>query len=464
MIFNKIFNTIRFNLALPSYLIKNKFIIERNNKFKNIFSTLNFIFKTSSWSFTNSINMDNIFNVKNFIKYSFFIIFISIVFIHKIDSVLLTYVQFTIWKSSSLLYIIAINFYLYTFFIFKIISDIFFIFFSKFFYINNSWTKRISKKQTNYTYDKTHFSKMFKNINYSENFINILNNTFNYNNSNKNFNILFKKLYNVLDLNINEVSPIKSININKFNSYTIQEDFKNLKNDFILQTQNVSIIDNNVQNLNKLNFNFINLKLNFLQNIEYYKWLYKYSLIHSRSFTESQYLNLKIAPIGSNFNTYNTLQDGTIFNYYFNSLDYRFKLNTIKFDFNNVVNNTFINKLYLPNNWMHSFSSLNTNFKWYQDRYTLTNEFYFKNLINRPQLNFNLNFKFDKKVITKYNLSSDDDLFNITNCLWHFKIFNLINQTSYFINLPKCDLELNVFTFKNDLKKIIFLNNEFNNK
>jgi hypothetical protein len=112
---------------------------------------------------------------------------------------------------------------------------------------------------------------MFKNINYSENFINILNNTFNYNNSNKNFNILFKKLYNVLDLNINEVSPIKSININKFNSYTIQEDFKNLKNDFILQTQNVSIIDNNVQNLNKLNFNFINLKLNFLQNIEYYK-------------------------------------------------------------------------------------------------------------------------------------------------------------------------------------------------
>lgn len=129
MIFNKIFNTIRFNIALPSYLVKNKFIIERSNKFKNIFSTLNYIFKTSSWSFTNSINIDNILNIKNFIKYSFIVLCISIIFIHRLDEAVFIYFQFTIWKSSSLLYFIAVNIYLYTFFIFKITSDVIFIFF-----------------------------------------------------------------------------------------------------------------------------------------------------------------------------------------------------------------------------------------------------------------------------------------------------------------------------------------------
>lgn len=463
MIFNKIFNTIRFNIALPSYLVKNKFIIERSNKFKNIFSTLNYIFKTSSWSFTNSINIDNIFNIKNFIKYSVIILFISIIFIHRLDEAILAYFQFTIWKSSSLLYFIAVNIYLYTFFIFKITSDIIFIFFSKFFYINNSWNKRIWNKQTKYTYDKISYNRMFKNINYSEDIISILNNTFNENNVHKNFSILLKKLYNVLDLNFNETAPVKNINLNKFHNYVINDDFITLENGLTVLNKNASVIDDSVQNLNKLNFNFTNLKLNFVQNIEYYKWLYKYSLIHSRSFTESQYLNLKIAPIGSNFTTYNTLQDGTIFNYYFNSIDSRFKLNTINFNFNNVLNNTFINKLYLSNNWIKSFTSLSSNFKWYQDRYTLTNDFYFKTLTNNVKLNLNLNNSTVKILTAPFNVNNNDEMLNIMNYLLHFKIFNLINQTSYFINLPKCNMETGVFKFKNDLKKIIFLNNEINN-
>lgn len=463
MIFNKIFNTIRFNIALPSYLVKNKFIIERNNKFKNIFSTLNYIFKTSSWSFSNSINVDNIFNLKNFIKYSFIIILISTICINRLDITILTHLQFTIWKSSSLMYFIALNIYLYTFFIFKVISDIFFMLFSKFFYIKNSWIKLKLNKPTNYTYKKINYNKMFKNINYSNDIINILNNTFNIKTSGANYTILIKKLYNILYLDLNEVSPVKSININKMYNYVTTKNFANINNETVILNKNINIADISALNTNKLNINLINLKVNFLQNIEYYKWLYKYSLIHSRSFTESQYLNLKIAPIGSNFNTYNTLHDGTIFNYYFNSIDERFKFNTISFNFNNVLNNSHTAKLYLPNDWLNSFSSLNANFKWYQIRYILTNEFYFKTLINSLQLSLNFNNINSKTAIVTKDVIDINQLLNITSYLLHFKIFNLINKTSYFINLPVCTMNLGVFKFKNDLKQIIFLNNEINN-
>ena len=112
---------------------------------------------------------------------------------------------------------------------------------------------------------------MFKNINYSEDIISILNNTFNENNMHKNVSLLLKKLYNVLDLNFNEIAPAKSINLNKFHNYVINDDFITLENGLTILNKNASVIDDSVQNLNKLNFNFTNLKLNYVQNIEYYK-------------------------------------------------------------------------------------------------------------------------------------------------------------------------------------------------
>lgn len=458
MIFNKIFNTLRFNIALPSYLVKNKFIIERNNKFRNIFSTLNHMFKTSSWSFNNSINMDNTFTFKNFIKYILITAMIVFIFIYRFDLMISNHFIFILWKSSSLFYLILLNIYLYSFFIFKVLNDFLMRFFYKTFYIKKSWNKKELNTVKTFTYSK------LNNINYSDSINSLIHNNFNLNIAKLEVSILVKNIYNILDLNINEVSPIKDTIINKFETSIIKQDkvCNVIENE--LKQLNVNLTDNTILTSNKLNFNFSNLKLNFIKNIEYYKWLYKYSLVHSRSFSESQYLNLKITPIGSNLNTYNNhITDNTVFNYYFNSLDSRFKLNLINLNFLNFVNIKFNNNLYNPNSWLQSFSSLMYNFKWYQQRYQLTNEFYCKILINILQLNNKLFTSNKVNKINQFVLISDNNLLNISTYTLHFKIFNLINNTSYYINLYNFNVDAGNYSFKNDLKKIIILNNEVNN-
>jgi hypothetical protein len=48
MIFKKLFNLIKNNQNFPYFNFKNKFLIERNNKIKNIFTRLNYILKATT--------------------------------------------------------------------------------------------------------------------------------------------------------------------------------------------------------------------------------------------------------------------------------------------------------------------------------------------------------------------------------------------------------------------------------
>lgn len=442
MIFNKIFNLLRYNNTTPSYLIKNKFFLERTNKFKNIRSTLNNMYKTYNWSFNQSINIDNNYNFKLIIKLITTILVLSLLTEVNYLSMILNHLEFTIWKSCDLFFMILNGFLMYFIITFKIIWTK-----SYNFYINNKFIlvsqNKLTHKINTYNADKT------------------LATSADYRIVNKDDANRFIKLYKFLWLNTNNTKPIKHWWTGFNRNYVLKNTNNSLviyKNNF----QNTLLITSDNKNYNFFK-NTNKNSVNYLKNLEYYKWLYKYSTVHSRSLAEAGHLAKKITTITNKNLTNKNLTNINTLNYYFKSPELQKNLlnlsNILNFESQKNLNPSSSNVLINNNVWLKSFSELNLNFKWFFFKYMSTNEVNFKlinlrtsvtefNKFGPQKSNQNLNNKprVKKQIFTQF----------INNVLYYKFLINNSNS-NFFVKNTNYKLVTNKINFKNDLTKFILL-------
>lgn len=395
MIFKKLFNLIKNNQNFPYFNFKNKFLIERNNKIKNIFTRLNYILKATTWALNDSINVDKNYNIKNILKFCFLIVLIIIIYLTIIELSLVQHIYFIVWASSGSVEFVVSSITTFCITIVKLIFNIIFEIFHTLLRPKYDVIKSNSIKNQ----DKADFITDFY-LTRCENMLNLvefndmkLYNNFLYENG-------FISFYNLMYTTVTYKWLNKSIN----NSYTY-----NFQNNFVNCFQNINdssllILLNYCQSSYKFNFNLDNTFTNEFKNKEFSKWLYKYSIIHSRSFFEAQFLNLKLLPLGHIINKTETLDNNNIFNVFFNNINSKYYFYQNNFiNFNITLQNL---KLDYFNN-IEVFKNLISNFRFFNLKFKNLTTFFTKNI--KIELKHN-NYFNNKLTTTKYKLNTDDVL------------------------------------------------------
>lgn len=271
------------------------------------------------------------------------------------------------------------------------------------------------------------FNNLFKTF--------ILNNNFNldslkliFNNFNTT-NFFFKSFYktsNYLNLTSSSIFFFKTLSF-EYNRYVFFNFYKNLN--FKNQVWNkFNIFSLDSLNLNSLNFKFyrdLNLLTKyeelfdldrrgnmFFENLQQYRWMYKYSLLHRNVFKNLTNLNINILWLDSNF-TKTSLKNNLIFSNIYESLNF------INKSSKNLKNN-YLNHLVNSYSWVikrnYLFSNLNSQ---------LLN-LNFKKPLNFSEFSYSLN-----KTINFLNTFEFNLFFKVLNPSFNY-VFLTINQFNVF--------------------------------
>lgn len=446
MIFKKLFNLIKNNQNFPYFNFKNKFLIERNNKIKNIFTRLNYILKATTWILNDSINVDKNYNIKNILKIFFLIVLIIIIYLTIIELSLVQHIYFIIWASSGSIEFMVSSVTTFCITTIKLIFTIIFEIFHTILKPKYDVVKSNSIKNQ----DKVNFINDFYLTRY-ENILNLvefndmkLYNNFLHENG-------FINFYNLIYTTIKYNWFKKSIN----NSYTY--DFKN---NFVNYFQNINdssllILLNYCQSNYKFNLNLDNVFGNEFKNKEFSKWLYKYSIIHSRSFFEAQFLNLKLLPLGHVINKTETLNNNNIFNIFFNNIDHKYYFYQNNFNNFNITLQNF--KLDYFNN-IEIFKNLILNFRFFNLKFKNLTTFFTKNITTGLKYNND----FNNELITIYDKSNSDDMlrWKVSTTLEILNKEITLLSKAFFYNQLNLLLEINTnSTYNNFCRDNYIINN-----
>ena len=420
MIFKKLFNLIKNNQNFPYFNFKNKFLIERNNKIKNIFTRLNYMFKATSWSVNDSINVDKMYNIKNFFKFFSILAVLVVIYLNIIDFNVIQTLLFLTWSSSNYVEFI---FTTVTTVIWVVLRTLFIVFFELFHVMfkleqNSKINDRTATKHEGRTYNLINYSYLTR----YEDVLNLVEFNDTKLKNNKIYEQNFVFLYNILN-----TQPINTkLNLLILDCFDNTISKTNTNNYYTHNYKTLSFILNNSKLLNKFNLNTENLLNNELKKIEINKWLYKYSTIHSRSFFEAQFLNLKLLPIGNNINKTETLNTNNIFNFLFNDVTSKYFLyNNLNLHDNSNILNNFTNFSYFKN--INIFQNLPLNYRFFNLKFkNLTTLFYKNNtfLLKTSNLSNNNKLKLTEKTILFYdyytlNKINDINILYISNVLFY---------------------------------------------
>ena len=485
MLFQRLYNWIKYKTLPPSVLFKNRLFLERDSKHRRIFTNFGLTFRNSKWT-----NYET-YNIKDQFKYSFlkiiipiFIFFLIIFFMTHVNNFYINfyyynYVAFYFWTISDCLdYYLSFVVWSITSF-FSIISNLIY---SYFFFINFSDTQNVKKIFSNKFFDNNYLKKYYnkKNLNkisslskhdyslvlYSwltnsktnTNF-STLENFFKFNLNQKwwarNFDF-FTKLYNITYI-INFTTENKSsLSVNK-----------NLSNLFFFKNYNFSsnltffFYENNLLNNNmSLIFSYLlkNNKSNYLFNDNK-----NYSTFYLNTRFEWNLLNFY-----SNEKKYNFLTNNKIGNFYFDSLNFGsfIQKNTFYTEFMN-FNDNLKNQLDSAkwNRWLYRYSILHRKVLKNSHKLTLT-----KRLFNSSLHTSNA---FDKNIWVSENLNKYSSFDNFLNSIFHvFYNENLLNKSTYNHRIPFESIKFDTITFLNFyensffwfLKRFYFFNTINSNK
>jgi hypothetical protein len=460
VLFQRLYNWIKYKTLPPSILFKNRLFIERDNKNKRIMSNFGLSFRNSKWSSYSVYNIKTSFkqNYFNFFFFLFFIIFVIFFIINFKKYYLFSYsynfLSFFFWFSLD-----SFDYYFSYFFwvIFSFFSFFFNSFYSYFFFnnfsnrnflnfsvtnskniLNKNEKLSLSKNDTNWFFysfftsngDKKKINEIFDNK--------LIENLFSTNVNTKLWNVysdfylkLFKLTYffNLtsstknsffLSVFLNEINKLKTCNIGNFAHYF-------LNNTSFLTSYSFLFFNNNNTNL----FNLINKKNEF------------YFL------NSNKYWNIQT--IENENNIYNFLINNKIGFFFFNNISHG-KLNDFvqnNSEFNNfnlfIINQTKIAKI---NRWLYRYSILHR--KLLKNSHKIT--------MIKKILNFNFYSKndFNKNLWTSEHLSK---LFSKnSNTFNFFNAFNSLNINFFTENNNSSSNELmysktnNFFSITNGIK------------
>lgn len=435
MNFFKIHSIIKNNLVLPSYLDKNKLINEKDTKNKSIFGVIHSMFKDSIWYKTYSKTVDLVIIWKNAIKYFFIFCLVWCLLYFSIYYLNTNFIFIHVWKmlenwwvGTTVFMYMLLNGFQYVLttllnFLIPNLGDL----------VEKSTNESIdiAKKQIK-DVTKTNFKKIiniteFITFHVEENFNSFKSSFISWFFNFKARLMLTAGLYKYI--NTTSIFNLITYFTNKVESKLLDKEFtlftvskktkttlldknsnytKNLHE--ILTSHDVAFINTDNQQLNDTyyNSNIYNLINSNFKNLELFKWLKNYSLIHSRSFVEASLLNLKIIPLGVNINKWSNFNNNSFFNFYFSDIK----------DRNTLTASTLVNKntpllntnnFLTPNeNLIQTFSTLNKNFNWFLYRNLLLNCFTttdsnFKFLNNTIDVNKTTNLIIQKNNLTIHN-------------------------------------------------------------
>lgn len=414
MNFLNIFNWLKLNTILPSFLFKNRIVIVYAKNLKKIFNMLGFTYKNNMWyveKFNNILNLLTITRLVNWLSCVIFGIFLirildlkSDIFIVELVNVIDTVEILT----SSIIFLI---YWLFIFFKIKLVS---------LFTTNN----------TKYLYKVDAKPSSFKlNINF--------------------FDISEKSDINTLftNLNIVEISKLYGL-LYKCNTTYIHShySFNNIYNFIIKSDNNISSSTYKYSNLNlpfktwNILFNEQSLKYNTLVNISNDK----YGLV--KSFKITKWL---FNYFGSNKNNYSYLYN---INMKFNHLKPITKLNKMDIFHNKTSSNGILQDLPVSNNVINNYN--------YFNEFLVTNRFIVNNnffILNKMSTLFNLTNNNSVLKDIKLNRSNHDNqnVLNITSGLYKNKQALMI-QALMSVNIVNFDYCFNTnFNYiKTDIKEI----------
>lgn len=474
MLFHKLYNWLKFKTLPSSVLYKNRLFIERESKNRRVFNNFGLIFRNSKWSQYENLNINFFFKLSyfNFI----FIIFFFFLFIKFLSFNLFSF----IWLSfESICYFFVFTFWFFNFFL---ISSIFKV--KLFLNFNKKTTNSYDSDNINFYSFRTNFfyldfynyfsdinieleESFFSNFikkknwnNFTDLFIHMYQNFFFFNKNKQpsiyNSKNLIKNFYS----NFNDASNFIFKNNNCKDLYTNLNNwsiffFLNENNKYFFK--NKSSLNLNFSNFTDLHnfFFFLNKNTELkLQNSKINRWLYRYSLIHRKSFKTIQKLNFFKKLISSS-NYSSSFFKKNLWNSQF---FLKKKSNTSFFNFNILFypnQNSELNPFfkYSNQNNIFQYNSINFNklnffdssYSWNLKRYYLFNSL--NNNFFTSSYNFNKNINKKKNILNFSNTQISDFFFK--NKLEYLTDLNSFKSTKL-KNLEK--------NFENNLLKKINLN------
>lgn len=447
--FNKIFNWLRFITLPPSYLFNNRLFIERNSRNKKIFNNFGWTYKSNVWSKQKTKNLDFLLVKKTTLNYIGVVALVVLVYIYYANPATLFLfisgnpavhsVYFFFWRVVD-----YFSFFLFHFcfigvtFLVSLYTKLF-----SFIYPNFQASRKLNQvSYLNYSGDALlagGSNKFLLNYLYKNNKYLLLENLFSTTTpGSPPFLLFYKKLFKVnylLQLTKLQKSrrgfKFLTKDISVVLNYELQLKKLNLKfkkprwelSSLVRKESTLFIHKLTFSTWNKLLFTnrelfFLNTKfINYFKKFEYFKWLYKYSIIHSRSLHSLDTLNLKSYNLGLLNTTFQALPQNSIYNYYNASIQQNLLLtSTLSRTLNPGVGDLFKSSLELANfnsynNWVLNYKYLSKSFSWLLIR---------TKLLNKP--NFN-NLKLVKKALTVSTINNGASLGAVT-C-------GLINDYSY---------------------------------
>ena len=497
MLFQRLYNWIKYKTLPSSILFKNRLFLERDSKNKRIFNNFGLNFRNSKW--TNYENFNIKIKFKNlYIKYIFlifFLIFFSLLLLYFNHY----YISFFFFNNISYLFWICLDatdyFFSFIIWFMTIFSSLMINIIYSFFFFNNFSTKNKNK----FLFFNNFFEK--SKINSNEKINLILNkhdlNWFillwlkknNLQLNNKIFINLFdnkislkwwNEYYNFF-INLYKISYLCELSNNKNSSYNLNYIFTN-----ILLNENKNFIEN----FYFFNKNTINIYYNFLFSYVFQKsnnyFNNKNEEIQSLFFLKKKFTwNPTLSLLESTKNSFliNNV-DGFFF---FNNFNFN-KLNNLLINYSELINlfNNFTNQLDLAktDRWLYRYSILHR--KIFKNSHKLTNvkkllnsgfyntALFDKNIWASTVLNKNLNndfinslynsyYNIDNNINNQLSISNQFLTLNSTNfkllSFYENSFFFIIKRFFFFNNLSNNNYNNNYFYFK----KNHILNNEFSN-
>ncbi len=463
VLFNLLYNYIKFKMLPSSLQTKNRLYVERDSKFRRIVLSFGTTFRNSKWSDYSIKNINNqpVNWISSFFKYLIIIFFILstdfLFFNNIIFTTIIPYFNFFNDHSdirNTLKVLLtealpaAINEGL------KILIITFFnngpIFFN---FVN----EKLNQNQK-YKYEDNTMVTRFNN--WTPNYFLI--------NSFTSFNpIFFKNFYNnyKFELSDTKPNPLNSVTpkllptIPSFWNSTTTNNLNNTGN--FLSIQNWTLINVvNEDNYNKLNgtfyisnFNYnklnllnLNNEFNFISNsienqvdtIKIVRWLYRYNVLHRKTLKQSHNLTLSKKLISSGFFDSKIMTNNLWFSDTYSRLnDSKQLTNILKNQWNTMYSNS-LNQIFINNKNKNNFNIYKNNFN-YLNFYESSFFFFNKRAYQFLGLNnnlFNTTLKLSNKSVTKLNnYTLLNNQFLLSNMLDMFAPKNdLLNPYNYLFN------------------------------
>nr|YP_010049571.1 ccmf_ii [Halteria grandinella]QPL15976.1 ccmf_ii [Halteria grandinella] len=524
MLFQRLYNWIKYKTLPPSFLFKNRLFIERDSKHRRVLSNFGLSFRNSKWSNYETYNIKLHFK-NNYLKFLFSIFFFFI-FLIVIINFNKYYIFSYIFNSLSFFFWIGIDsldYYLsFLIWIVSLSISLFFNLIYSYFFFNNFYQNNNSTS-INSEYKKLNINSLNKKTTLiSKNDLNWVLYSWLTNTNSSNNNIILEKLFDTKLNNTNwnnnfdffiklyKLSFYSSLLSKNNNFFQLNNNINSFKNNFFQGNYyNLIYFFNN----NKLINNNTSLILNyFLKNYNNY-----YNLKFSNT-TSTKYNNNRFIWNLNNFNQelekfpfLLKFKNGFFF---INNFNYQ-QLNNLILNFNElwVLNPSFKNQIISAkwNRWLYRYSILHRKILKNSHKLTLTKRllnsgFYESKIFNKniwatEHLNkisqsdyfssiFNSHYSnlFNKKIINNFNykalIDNNDSQINSLNLLnfyensyfWYLKRFynfntmstnfikSKLNLNNNFLNIEsKLNNDLNNTNFKYNIFLNYFLNSSKNN-